>query len=796
MRDQRAFGWAIVAALALAVSSLAADSPEDAARKILAQNCGGCHGEARMSGLDLRDISSILKGGTRGPAVVPGRSADSLLYKAIAGAGDLKMPPGKPPLSPDAVRAIATWIDSGAKWSDSPGAIADPSWWAFRKPQRPAVPQVKNSAWVRTPVDAFILSKLESERLTPAPPADKTTLVRRLYFDLTGMPPAPEDVSAFLADQSADAYEKLVDRLLASPHYGERWGRHWLDVVRYADTSGFESDLYLRNAWRYRDWVIAAFNQDTPYDEFVKAQIAADELWPNTNELEGLYILPKQKQIDLERRIGTGMYTVGPFDPSSALDGAQLRYDRLTDMADTTASAFLGLSMGCARCHDHKFDPITQKDYYRLQAIFAGSEEKEIPVVDAVKVVTWRKSEPKQIELDDLKDEVARLDAAVRKRGGGARKGAKLDFTPAEKQRRDELLGRIAELYVALPKPYPKASVLGHSDIVPDIHVAMRGDYRNPGEVVGPGFPAILANGATINEPDERPFVPQRRKALALWLTQPDHPLTARVMVNRIWQWNFGRGIVATPNDFGRQGELPSHPELLDWLATEFVAHGWSIKTLQRTILLSNAYRMSDRYDAAAAKVDPTDRYLWRFDRQRLDAEEVRDAVLSASGSLNGKAGGPPVVPALEPDEVDALGEVSLWPATVNREEPLRRSIYMYVKRMFRLPMLASFDEPDNSFSCARRDVTNVAPQALTLMNSRFMFQRARDFADRLAKKADDPAVWVDQGWQLALSRAPAADERQKALEMFAGKSGDARQRVLVEFCLMLFNLNEFIYVD
>jgi hypothetical protein len=795
MRDPRAFGWGVAAALVLAFPSPATDSPEDAARKILSQNCVACHGQARMSGLDLRDISSIVKGGNRGPAIVPGNSGDSLLYKAITGAGDLKMPPGKGALPADAVRRIAAWIDTGAEWHDSRGAVAEPAWWAFRKPQRPGVPQVNNSAWVRTPVDAFILAKLESKRLTPAPPADKFTLIRRLYYDLSGLPPTPDDVSGFLADQSADAYEKLVDRLLASPRYGERWGRHWLDVVRYADTSGFESDLYLRNAWRYRDWVIAAFNQDLPYDEFVKAQIAADELWPNNNELEGLYILPKQKQIDLERRIGTGMYTVGPFDPSSALDGAQLRYDRLTDMADTTASAFLGLSMGCARCHDHKFDPITQKDYYRLQAIFAGSEEKEIPVVDAVKVVTRRKSEPREIELDDLKDEVARIDAAVRKRGGG-RKGELLDATPAEKQRRDELLRRIADLYVALPKPYPKASVLGHSDMVPDIHVAMRGDYRNPGEVVGPGFPAILANGAAIAEPGERPFVPQRRKALALWLTQPDHPLTARVMVNRLWQWHFGRGIVATPNDFGRQGELPSNPELLDWLATELVARGWSIKMMQRAILLSSTYRMSDGYNAANAKVDPTDRYLWRFDRQRLDAEAVRDAVLAVSGVLNPKAGGPPVIPPLEPDEVDALGEVSLWPATINPEEPLRRSIYMYVKRMFRLPMLASFDEPDNSFSCARRDVTNVAPQALTLMNSRFMFQRAHDFADRLAKKGDDPAIWVDEGWQLALARPPAADERQKALEMFAGTSGNVRTRALVEFCLVLFNLNEFIYVD
>ncbi len=755
-----------------------------------------------MSGLDLRQISSILKGGKRGPAVVPGRSADSLLYNAITGTGDLKMPPGKGALPADMARTIAAWIDAGAKWPEaSTSTPTESAWWAFRKPQRPAVPQVKDTAWVRTPVDAFILARLEAEHLTPAPPADKLTLLRRVYFDLTGLPPAPEDVRSFLADQSADAYEKLVDRLLASPRYGERWGRHWLDVVRYADTSGFESDIYLRNAWRYRDYVIASFNQDKPYDQFIQEQIAADEIWPNDNELQGSYILPKQKQVDLERRVATGMYTVGSFDPSSALDGAQLRYDRVTDMADTTASAFLGLSMGCARCHDHKFDPITQKDYYRLQAVFAGSQEREIPVVDAVKIMTWRKSEPKQLELNDLRDEVARIDSIAKARGGkgsgGKRKLAAGDYTPDEQQRRDKLLRQIAELYVALPKPYATATVLGHSDLVPEIHVALRGDFRNPGEKVGPGFPAVVANGAAIQEPEQGPFLPQRRKALALWLTQPDHPLTARVMVNRIWQWQFGKGIVATPNDFGRQGDPPSNPALLDWLATEFVARGWSVKAIERQILLSSAYQMSDQYNAANAKVDPGNRNWWRMDRHRLDAEEIRDATLAVSGALNLKAGGPPVIPPLEPDEVSALGEESLWPATVNPQEPLRRSVYMYVKRMFRLPMLESFDQPDSSFSCARREATNVAPQALTLMNSRFMFQRARDFAARLTKKdGDNPGAWVDDGWQLALSRPPADDERRKAIELFADKTGEPRSRALVEFCLMLFNLNEFIYVD
>jgi hypothetical protein len=798
MQDQRAVAWGAVAVLALGSSlSAAPQSPESAAQQILAENCYGCHGQAQMSGLDLRQLSTILKGGKRGPAVLPGHSADSLLYKAITGAGDLKMPPGKSILPTDAVRTIAAWIDAGAKWPGDTATTSEPTWWSFRKPQRPAVPQVKDSAWVRNPVDAFILAKLEAEHLTPAPPADKLTLLRRVSYDLTGLPPSPDDVRKFLADHSTDAYEKVVDRLLASAQYGERWGRHWLDVVRYADTSGFEHDIYLRNAWRYRDYVIAAFNEDKPYDQFVKEQVAADELWPDDNELEGSYILPKKKQADLERRIATGIYTVGPFDPESYLDGSQLRYEILTDMADTTSAAFLGLSMGCARCHNHKFDPITQKDYYSLQAIFAGSEAKEVPMVDRMKIITWEQSETKQLEVDHLRDEIARLDATARRKSPGKRRMTDDDYSPEDRKRRQELLLKLAEVYISIPKPYAMATVLGHSDLVPEVHIARRGDFHNLGEKVGPAFPAILAGGAAIQEPEQGPFVPQRRKALALWLTRPDHPLTARVMVNRIWQWNFGRGIVPTSNDFGRQGEMPTHPQLLDWLATEFVQRGWSVKAIERLLLLSNTYRMSDRHNEADARVDPTNRYFWRMNQERLDAEEIRDAALSVSGSLNTKMGGPPVIPPLQPDEVNALGQESEWPATLDPKEPLRRSVYIYVKRTFRLPMLESFDEPDSSFSCSRRETTNVAPQALTLMNSKFASERAREFAARLTgKDGDDPSAWVDDAWQLALSRSPAADEKQKALELFAGKSGEARSRALVEFCLMVFNLNEFLYVD
>ena len=759
---------------------------EQRARAILAANCESCHGQARMSDLDMRRPETLLHGGKRGPAVVPGKSAESLLYRAIAQTGELKMPPGKPPLAAADVDAIRRWIDAGARWpAEITRARNEPDWWAFRKPRRPELPKVHNSSWVRTPADAFVLAKLEEKHLKPAPPAGKAVLIRRAYYDLLGLPPSPGEVQTFLADNSPDAYEKLIERLLASPQYGERWGRHWLDVARYADSTGHESDLYYKNAWRYRDYVIRCFNEDKPYNEFVQEQIAADEIWPNDNELEGLYILPKPKAADLQRRIGTGFYTVGPMDPSSALDGALQRHERLTDMADTTGAAFLGLSLGCARCHDHKFDPISQKDYYRMQAIFAASEPREIPAVDAVKVITYWKSIAKQVDVEQLKAEVKRIDDQVRKRAG-RRKDLSAAYTAEEREARDKLLHRIGEEYVALPQPYPTATVLAHSELPHEVRIALRGDYHNAGEKVAPGLPAVLAGNMDLPQPS--------RKALALWLTQPDHPLTARVMVNRIWQWHFGRGIVATANDFGRQGELPTHPELLDWLATEFVARNWSIKSMHRLMMLSSAYRMSDAYDEANANVDAENRYLWRMNRTRLDAEEVRDAVLACAGTLNAKAGGPPVIPPLAADEVNALGDTTQWPATLDSAEALRRSVYMYVKRTFRLPILEMFDEPDTSLSCSRRDVTNVAPQALVLLNNEFVTARAREFAARLRKLGgDDPAAWVDGGWQIALGRPPSSAEHARALAMLEVPD---KNRALAGFCLMLFNLNEFIYVD
>ena len=757
------------------------------------------------------------------------------------------MPPGQAPLSEAEKDTLRAWIEAGAGWQQQAPGAREPSWWAFDKPVRPGVPTVTNKDWVRNPIDAFILHALEGKGMKPAPLASRLTLVRRAYFDLWGLPPTPQQVQRFVDDKSSEAYANLIDELLASPRYGERWGRHWLDVVRYADTGGFETDIYYPNAWRYRDYVIKSLNEDKPYDRFVQEQIAGDELWPDTLELEGSYFMPKRKLEHLEARIATGLYTLGPVLHESGLDGEYLRSERLADMADITGAVFLGLTVGCARCHDHKFDPIPQRDYYRLQTIFVGSEESEIPLVDVMRIFDYQQALPKLRAADDLKEAVERIREGARKRlverieaklpievveasrtpserrtpkqvdlageyetaiGAIKEDTIETEYTSEEKKERENLIWQIGEAYLKAPRRFPTASVLAHAEIVPEAHIAIRGDFKKKGERVGAGFPSALCDGQDIPEPESRPFVPQRRKQLALWLTQPDHPLTARVMVNRLWQGHFGRGIVSTPNDFGRQGELPSHPELLDWLAVEFTRQGWSLKAMHRLMMLSNTYQMSNQFDSKNASIDADNRYLWRMPRNRVEAEVLRDALLLVSGKLNLRMGGPPVIPPLTKEERAGLKDASQWPVNVDTSEHVRRGVYLYVKRSFRLPMFETFDLPESTFSCARRDVTNVAPQALALLNNEFIFQQAAEFAARLvAESGNSPQAWVENGWRLALGRSPSASEKQKALRHFfdtepgsASQRGGSGQsgppRALTEFCLMLFNLNEFIYID
>ncbi len=704
----------------------------DSARSILENRCLNCHGQAQTSGLDLRQIDTIAKGGKRGPAIVPGSAESSLLYKAVAHTGELQMPPGKP-LPAEEIAAIRAWIDAGAHWDNPSGNSAEPNWWAFKKVVRPAIPTIQNA---KNPIDAFVLNKLQEKGLEPVAAADKRTLVRRAYYDLHGLPPSPAEVAEFVNDGSPDAYEKLIDRLLASPRYGERWGRHWLDVVRYADTGGFETDMYYANAWRYRDYVIKSLNDDKPYDLFVQEQIAGDELWPDNLDLAGGFGIPKDKLKHLEARIGTTLYTIGPTYHEAALNGEQLRYEWLSDAVDTTGEAFMGITLGCARCHDHKFDPLSQRDYHRMMAIFAGSEEREVPVVDKMSVFGFKSGYTNLLLVEEYKAAIQRLDKNALKRSkvdleeDGDEKKATPNYTPEEKEERDRLLHSLGEAALKTKYGLESATVLGHADVVPEIHMTSRGDFHGTGPKVDPGFPKVLAGDKDLDNLSGSTFVPQRRRALALWLTQPDHPLTARVMVNRLWAWHFGRGIVGTPSDFGRQGEAPSNPELLDWLASEFVRQGWSIKQTQRLIMLSNTYRMSSQTDESNAKIDPTNRYFWRMNRQRMDAEELRDSTLAMAGTLNLKMGGRPVIPPLTGEEKTGMWAPSQWPVSLDPSEHNRRSVYLYVKRSFPYPMLAIFDEPESSVSCPRRDVTTVAPEALALFNSQFMLAQASKFAE------------------------------------------------------------------
>jgi mono/diheme cytochrome c family protein len=717
-------------ATGLSLSAQSADVPS-----LLATQCGSCHGAAaKMSGLDLSSRDAALKGGSRGPAIVPGDPAASLLYKAVARTGDVKMPPGRQALSGEETKAIAEWIERGAPWQQQAGA-SSPSWWSFRKPVKATPPKSRAN-----PIDSFLNA--------PRAAASRRTLARRLSFDLHGLPPDAAEVERFVNDTDPAAYAKLVDRLLESPRYGERWGRYWLDVVRYADTGGYETDHFFAHAWRYRDWVIRSFNSDKPYDIFVKEQIAADEIWPDNFDLDGSYVLPKSKEESLEKRLGTALYTLGALPVEFSFFGDQYRAEWQAEAVDMTGAAFLGLSLNCARCHDHKFDPITQRDYYRLSAIFSGSEDREIPITSQMHIFEFTRHQTRHVIADQLRDQYKKL-------------------KPGDKDARETLLRKIGDAYVKAPEMYEKANLLVHAAPVPDTHVLQGGDWQRKGERVTPGFPASLGPAPEIREPhSDGWFIPRRRKALAEWIASPEHPLTARVLVNRVWQGHFGEGIVATANDFGRQGEKPAHPELLDWLAFDFMENGWSLKRLHRQIL------NSDYYKAIRTPL-------------RLDSESLRDAVLAATGSLNTKMFGPAVAVNLSEDERDGMRDMSQWPVHPDPAEHDRRSIYLFVKRSFRLPMLETFDAPDSSQSCARREVSTVAPQALTLMNSEWMVRQSERLARRIAAEPDP----VEAAWRMALGRLPTDAEGARAREV-------VERHGLPRLCLLIFNMSEFVYVD
>ncbi len=628
--------------------------------------------------------------------------------------------------------------------------------WAFVKRAQPEVPKFTASAdraWARTPIDAFILAQLKKENLRPSPESSRATLVRRLYFDLTGLPPTPAEIEQYIADKHPNSYAKMVDRLLDSPHYGERWGQHWLDVVRFAETDGFEYDTHRKDAWRYRDYVIRAFQNDKPFNRFVTEQLAGDEIAP----------------LEDETLIAAGFNRLGPLRKNAGnQEVASSRNEVLTEMTNVVGSALLGVTLGCARCHDHKFDPIRQSDYYRIQAFFAAAQDKDLPRATVEEQAAWKaKAEPIETELKKLKSSM---------RG----------TTPDQRQ---EILKKMEELQEAMPEPIPAVqSVANDMENKSPIHILARGEYQNKGAAVGMRPLGILL-------PDAAPELPQDlqhpRAELAKWVTDPDNPLTARVMVNRIWQYHFGRGIVGTANDFGRMGTRPSHPGLLDYLANEFVASGFSVKHIHRMILNTNSYRQaSSTVNAVAAEKDPENALLWKFSRRRLDAEEIRDAMLAVSGKLNSKAGGPSVMIPLDKGLVNALYKPSQWTPPKDVSEYNRRSIYLIAKRNLHLPFMEVFDAPDLLTSCQRRATSTHAPQALELLNGDISNQQAEALMTRLATEAGpDPRKQVDLAYRLVSGRAPNPKELAQSLAFLKTQSRR-------EFALAMLNLNAFLYVN
>lgn len=732
---------------------------------ILSERCAACHNpDKRGGGLDVTNRASLLKGGKNGPAVVPGKPDKSLLLDMVTG-DEPDMPRKAKPLTAEQRADLRKWVEAGAVWPDAVKVTA--GLWSLRPVARPKPPQVKNPEWVATPIDAFILRRLEDEGLKPVPRADKRTLIRRATFDLHGLPPTPEEVEAFLKDDAPNAYEKLIDRLLASPRYGERWGRHWLDLAGYADTHGFELDYPRPHAWRYRDWVIKALNDDVPYDRFLREQIAGDVLSPD----------------DPSAVIPTGFLAAGPWDYSgyvTALQGtAASRGTRLVDldnMLTTVMTTTVGLTAGCARCHDHKFDPIPQKDYYRLLAVFAGVRRGDRISRGRATPEQARRMEQIRLDVHKKRIGVAEIDALA----PGAR-------TAETAKKREELSAEIAALETEYAKfPQVELTYAVIPDDPPPTHVLHRGDTESPKERVAPGALSAVEGLKADLTADDAPEG-ERRLALARWLTDPANPLTARVMVNRLWQHHFGRAIVGTPGDFGFNGERPSHPELLDWLATEFQKRKWSVKEMHRLIMLSSTYQQAVRHDAKAAAVDADNRLLWRTNRRRLAAEEVRDSVLAVSGKLDLKTGGPGVQlfryqfrksPVY--DYHDAPDGPELW----------RRSVYAFVVRSTPDPLLDVLDFPVPSSCTPARNSTTTAVQSLTLLNDPFVTRQADHFVARLAgAHKGDFGAQVKAAYRLAFGREPTKGELERA-EAFVAKRG------LFQFCRVLFNANEFLYVD
>ncbi len=835
-------------------------------RPILEEKCLSCHGAApAMSRLDLRSRETTLAGGARGTVLVPGNAEVSKLYRVVAGLEQPAMPMQGTPLTPVQLAAVKRWIDQGAVWDEkaaapSPVAAAtapaivdrpltpeERSYWAFKLPEQAAVPLVGRS--LTSPIDRFLEKAREERGLTAAPRADRLTLVRRAFLDLIGLPPSPAEVAAFLADEKPGAWERLIDRLLASPHYGERYGRHWLDVARYADSAGFEYDMHRPNAWRYRDYVISAFNADKPYNVFLTEQLAGDEMDGRTED----------------SLIATGFLRAGPRVLFREKDNPERRFDYLDEILGTIGKGTLGLTVNCARCHDHKFDPIRQRDYYALQAAIFGYVETEVPLAPpseaeaylaANEAISAKRDELRKLvdaiekpyrerlELEQIKrrfPEAIYRAAAKREseRTPGERllavqvyeavnvTGAEIDkvMRPEELASKRDLVQRLAALEKGRPKPLPMAEIatdgdhrfspLGAGDEVvscpkcripppfpgsylhkgarpyevPPSYFLIRGDVESRGPLMKPGFIEVITRGnppTAIPRPDGR--TSGRRLALAQWIGSPENPLTARVIVNRLWQKHFGRGIVATLENFGRMGEPPTHQDLLDYLAVDFMEHGWSLKRINKLMMMSEAYQMASSFEhEGSSKNDPENRYLWRFRPQRLEAEIVRDSMLAVGGNINLAVGGEPVFPFI-PKDILAGQFRGKWETTPDGPAAWRRGVYVYRRRSLPYPMFDTFDHPDMNVTAGARNVSTVPTQALTLLNNPFVLDQARWLADRVSREASDPYSQIDLAYRIALARPAAEAEIAVAMDLI-------RKQSLAAFAHVLLNLDEFMYM-
>ncbi len=837
----------LAAAFALASSGVAASVDYTRGVKpLLAEHCYRCHGASQQkSGLRLDTAGLARKGGEHGPLFEPGRGAQSLLLRVLTGAHDEipRMPYKKPPLADAHVALLKRWIDEGAK-APADERPETATHWAFIAPQRPPLLTVRRANSARNPVDRFILARLEHEGIAPSPEADPVTLIRRLSLDLLGLPPTPAEVDAFMKDTRPDAYEQVVERLLASPHYGERWGRWWLDAARYMDSNGYSIDAP-RSIWKYRDWVVAALNGDMPFDQFVIEQLAGD-------------LLP---DATIEQRVATGFHRNTQINQEGGIDAEQFRVETVLDRVNTTATVFLGVTFACGQCHDHKFDPFTQREYYQMFAFFNSSEHdghgkgdfgpvlevptpKELEARDAHRAMVRELEDELKAHADELRGKVSTWEAALDDAGRDKLKAevkaalaVPADERTAEQRDavfaafRDQNEGhkKLRDRLAKLKKDAPSVTstlVMKELSQPRETRVFIKGDFTRPGDLVAPGVPAVLhplsaavwtesprlvAGEGAGSPPDvdaARP--PPNRLDLARWIVATNNPLTARVVVNRVWQQYFGKGIVETENDFGTQGARPTHPELLDWLAPDFMkseirspkseanpnsrnpkstgasgavrtsdfglpselgartSDSWSLKHLHRLIVTSATYRQSSKARPELRDIDPSNKLLARQARLRLDAEIVRDGCLASSGLLSPKMGGPPVNPP-QPDGVMTLGQSKhAWKPSAS-DDRYRRGLYTQFYRATPHPALTVFDAPDAFSACTRRIRANTPLQALTLLNDQQFYELAQGLADRvLRERSPTDTERLDYAFRVCVAREPDRVERERLADLLA----------------------------